>query len=308
MEFELVRDATVPAAGFVGAWLEGSTPVLVQHARFRAAALLPDGRSTSDVPHVRVSMEQRRGVYVGLVVEAVGQRRVRTMLRADVTALTETTDAAPWLAYARDVIRAACERARGVDDEAGEPTRTVIGATTGLEYTIAWHEDPSDSFRGFRYTWRDASGREFSAGGGGMVTRWDTAEEAAAAVQVWDRIVAATAGYAPLERDAYEAECARFGVEPKSEDNCDSYAARYGDFDLATYGLDGVVGWRLAQRRERAIRADRELAAVAAPATDRAARPWGTGGVRYDEACERCGRVSEVDNTSGVCQRCAGAR
>lgn len=33
---------------------------------------------------------------------------------------------------------------------------------------------------------------------------------------------------------------------------------------------------------------------------------WGARGVRYDEACERCGREGEVDNTTGLCRRCGG--
>jgi hypothetical protein len=31
---------------------------------------------------------------------------------------------------------------------------------------------------------------------------------------------------------------------------------------------------------------------------------WGASGIRYDEACDRCGREGEVDNTSGLCRRC----
>ena len=33
-------------------------------------------------------------------------------------------------------------------------------------------------------------------------------------------------------------------------------------------------------------------------------RKWGSRGIRYDEGCERCGRVSAVDNDSGLCKRC----
>ena len=31
---------------------------------------------------------------------------------------------------------------------------------------------------------------------------------------------------------------------------------------------------------------------------------WGKHGTRYDEDCERCGRCSEVDNSTGLCQSC----
>lgn len=33
---------------------------------------------------------------------------------------------------------------------------------------------------------------------------------------------------------------------------------------------------------------------------------WGKQGTRYDEACDGCHRDSEVDNNSGLCQRCHG--
>lgn len=32
--------------------------------------------------------------------------------------------------------------------------------------------------------------------------------------------------------------------------------------------------------------------------------PWGKSGTRFDEDCERCHRNGEVDNNTGLCQRC----
>lgn len=37
-------------------------------------------------------------------------------------------------------------------------------------------------------------------------------------------------------------------------------------------------------------------------------RKWGAHGTRYDEGCERCGRIGEVDNSSGLCARCGGGK
>lgn len=37
----------------------------------------------------------------------------------------------------------------------------------------------------------------------------------------------------------------------------------------------------------------------------RKSRRWGASGIRYDEACGRCGRETEVDNDSGRCRRCS---
>lgn len=302
---ELVRDASTSEESYVRGWMELGVPVLVQRAGYRAAARLPDGRSTAEVPHVRVSLGGPREAYAGVLVEAVGARRVRTLLRADETAVP-ATDAASWLELARAAIVAAAERVHGVDAEDDEPARTVTGAATGRTYTVYWAEDPSDAWRGWGYKWADATGREYCVAGGGVRTRWDTPEEVEPVIQVTDRIAAATEEWSPLARDAYEVACARFGVAARSDRDCD--AARFGDYDLATYGVEGVIAGRLAQRRERALREARERAAdsAAAPAPDPTRPFWGASGVRYDEACDGCGRVTEIDNRTDVCRRCYG--
>lgn len=67
--------------------------------------------------------------------------------------------------------------------------------------------------------------------------------------------------------------------------------------------------WRgkaIADEREAAMRAAREAAEREATANPTPRRPWGARGVRYDEACENCGKVREVDNDTGLCQKCAG--
>lgn len=32
--------------------------------------------------------------------------------------------------------------------------------------------------------------------------------------------------------------------------------------------------------------------------------PWGEYGQRWDEECDKCGRVTVVDNDSGLCRQC----
>jgi hypothetical protein len=38
--------------------------------------------------------------------------------------------------------------------------------------------------------------------------------------------------------------------------------------------------------------------------TNRPAREWGQRGKRYDEECDKCRRVTEVDNLTGLCRKC----
>ena len=36
-----------------------------------------------------------------------------------------------------------------------------------------------------------------------------------------------------------------------------------------------------------------------------APQQWGLHGTRYDEECDRCRRETEIDNDTGLCQRCS---
>jgi hypothetical protein len=53
------------------------------------------------------------------------------------------------------------------------------------------------------------------------------------------------------------------------------------------------------------VAAEARYAKVLAEQKATAPRRWGASGKRYDEACDRCGRESEVDNSTGLCRRCS---
>lgn len=89
-----------------------------------------------------------------------------------------------------------------------------------------------------------------------------------------------------------------------------AYAVTYGEL---CPGYDGCTMENIAEMAsaQRALKArldalkasDAAATTVASPAPVRAA--WGSRGVRYDEPCARCGKVSTVDNMTEVCEHCA---
>lgn len=40
-------------------------------------------------------------------------------------------------------------------------------------------------------------------------------------------------------------------------------------------------------------------------ASKKPARPWGAGGQRWDEECQKCRRETVIDNDTELCERCS---
>ena len=116
-----------------------------------------------------------------------------------------------------------------------------------------------------------------------------------------------------LTREQYEALCNEWGVEPVSDAEMGQYGDNHGDYGMSHYHtvpqnrLTGVAA-TLCQRRWWAVRDEREVAAANVPTEESAAQPerpsWAARGIRYDEACDRCGTVGEVDNATDCCRGC----
>ena len=106
------------------------------------------------------------------------------------------------------------------------------------------------------------------------------------------------------KRAEYESACTVLGVEALSDADCDSYGVRYGSFSFPEYTADHVVRMHLAARRLAALDAAAKAAEAAQPLPEPVVYRWGSRGVRYDEACSRCRRVTEVDNHTDLCVRC----
>lgn len=180
--------------------------------------------------------------------------------------------------------------------------KTTIGQYTGTLYTAQHTADV-----GWRYV--DEQGYGYPA----YDLRCATAEDALAKAVELDLARAAVADWSELTREAYEAECARLGVEALSDRDIDSYAIHYLEVSPLLDGARAYARYALARRRLKPIVAEKEaqrtsrLAALEARARAMPPRPWAQGGVRYDEACDQCHRISEVDNDTGLCQRCYGA-
>ena len=211
-----------------------------------------------------------------------------------------------------------------VDDE---HLATVTGPFTGLPYRLRRHRSAWCGHVTDVILWTDARGR----GPGADLTRGLSQEEVAEIARRADRVAAADGTLharadgaveeletrPPLSRGEYETLSAALGVEPLADDGphgVDSYGMRHGDFGLRSDAEAArAAQQRLAWRRRAGIEAERAAKAAAEPPAppppEPAARPWGAGGVRYDERCERCercGRVGEVDNDTGLCARHGG--
>lgn len=114
-----------------------------------------------------------------------------------------------------------------------------------------------------------------------------------------------------LSRREYEQACRTLGIEALGDDKktgCECYGVLYGSFTFPEYSADHCLGMALAFRRLRGIRAERAAIEKAVPKRARAPEPraWGASGTRYDERCDGCRRVQTVDNSTGLCRRCAG--
>jgi hypothetical protein len=113
-------------------------------------------------------------------------------------------------------------------------------------------------------------------------------------------------------RQQYEAACVTAGIRPDSDDDIWESGVD-AEYDMETWRnkmtRNNRISWVLNAARFRVIKA--EKAALRAAKTQEAlARPpapkgyFGLHGIRYDEGCERCGRTGEVDNRTGLCQKC----
>jgi hypothetical protein len=102
-----------------------------------------------------------------------------------------------------------------------------------------------------------------------------------------------------LSREDYEAACRECGARTLTDEECDSYGVRYGNFCFPQYTPDHIVEMGLAYRRLLAMDQARETAPKPTPTP--VSWKWGARGTRYDEACEHCGKISEVDNVHGCC-------
>jgi hypothetical protein len=107
-----------------------------------------------------------------------------------------------------------------------------------------------------------------------------------------------------LSREQYEAACARLGVTPGADPES-TYSARYYDYAVGGFrslSLERQIALELSLRRGRLMAADEDAMPVPASVVTR--RDFGMHGIRYDEACDNCGRITEVDNSTGRCRRC----
>jgi hypothetical protein len=137
--------------------------------------------------------------------------------------------------------------------------QSIIGKFSGTTYTAQWIALPStkpDGVWGYEgpdgsvdcWSYGDERGRGPSIGAAS--DRHATAEAALVVAAERDVIRAAYGG--PLTREEYEAEAARLGVELFDERMC---ATCRGDWDLRTYGVLGVAGRTLMERRGSGIEA-----------------------------------------------------
>jgi rubrerythrin len=96
----------------------------------------------------------------------------------------------------------------------------------------------------------------------------------------------------PLTREEYETACRECGVEPCTDNECDSYGVRYGDFRYPEYSPEHVLAMSLAYNRLRQIdkdKAEREAQARQSADTGVRREPMAKTGQLW-EPCEQCGR------------------
>lgn len=203
--------------------------------------------------------------------------------------------------------------------------KTATGPYTGRLYTATEVECTKPTDEKDKYgckIWRKGScwtyyvereGRRYSPGVSYESDQHASAEDALARAVMLDVLSAAEGDWSELTREQYEAECARLGARARSDKDVDTYAVHFFEVDWRHGGIHEAVELTLAKRRlkpitrEKEARKKIELDALRARAAALPQRRWAEGGVRYDEACDQCGKTSEVDNDTGLCQRCYGA-
>lgn len=110
-----------------------------------------------------------------------------------------------------------------------------------------------------------------------------------------------------LSRSDYEAKCEEFGIVPQDDAKTLKYS--FGVFADHHYAQaenfkSGVAG-QLAQGRAWAIDAEAKQQPQKFSTQGEDIRPWGAVGIRYDEECDKCGKIGEVDNSTGICEKCS---
>jgi hypothetical protein len=178
--------------------------------------------------------------------------------------------------------------------QASEKEYRIIGKVTRNPYTVYYHESAKC------WTYRDK--RKYGPSLGFRSNHHDTPEAVIERIQkVDDPIEAAEGDGSSLTRRNYEALARKLRVKVLSDKEIDSYGIRYGDFTYPQYKAPHIMAMALAFRRLKALDEEPREPREVLPGKP---APWGSGGVRYDEACDRCGRIGEVDNTTGLCRRC----
>jgi hypothetical protein len=113
-------------------------------------------------------------------------------------------------------------------------------------------------------------------------------------------------------RPQYEAACVVAGIHPDSDEDIWESGVN-AEYDMETWRKkmtrDQRISWILNNVRHRGIKAEK-TALRTAKAQEMLSHPpaprgyFGLHGIRYDEGCERCGCTGEVDNDTGLCQKC----
>ncbi len=92
----------------------------------------------------------------------------------------------------------------------------------------------------------------------------------------------------PLSREAYLAACHRLALEPLSDERCDSYGVKYGDFAYPEYPVEVVASMHLAHLRFRSLQSERAVACVVPEKPVLSEVPIKSG--QLWEPCECCGQ------------------
>jgi len=88
----------------------------------------------------------------------------------------------------------------------------------------------------------------------------------------------------PLSREAYEAACEQTGADAKSDQDCNSYGVRHGDFSYPEYDAAHIMKMHLARLRMQAMDESNRQKTSLSPVCE---IPKMQGQIW--EGCEQCG-------------------
>jgi len=106
-----------------------------------------------------------------------------------------------------------------------------------------------------------------------------------------------------LTRVEYEQATSELRVKCWDDADMTSYGLKYGDFRFPDNTADYCVEITLASARRRGWLKEQPKKEAKIPQDS--VKAWGQSGVRYDEACEGCKTVSEIDNNTALCRKCS---